>query len=395
VAARANVTYFSDGRAGRRPSPGSLQVVAYLGLAVLVTNLALPLAVSGGLNLYVAQPAIWLGLGALCVRLQGRAAPLPARGLLVLSVLAGLVEIGGSAAAGLVYGFGYSTYARGPLPIAENLFYLGSFLFGVESARAYLVGRWQGRGWPAFLGIAVLFAAVAVPLARWEMFAASADARFAVSGRYFLPAVADSFLATALAAAGGPWASIAYRGVVLAAEWLSPFLPQLTWTEAALVGVLGPGAALLGLRSALAGEPAETDRAEKRRVPAWLVTFSAIIVAAIWLNTGLLGVRPALVSGVSMEPNLVLGDIVVTRSVPVETLKAGDIVRYQSGAVPVLHRIIEVRRGPDGQRVFITQGDNNNFGDAPVPASAVSGKVILTIPKLGRIPIAVKSWLSR
>jgi signal peptidase I len=127
-------------------------------------------------------------------------------------------------------------------------------------------------------------------------------------------------------------------------------------------------------------------------VPSWLIAAGTAIVAVIWLNTGLLGVRPALVSGASMEPSLFLGDIVFTRSVAPASLRPGDVIRFRSGDVSVLHRVVSVEQTPAGL-VFKTQGDNNNFVDPPVAAADVEGRVVFRVPKLGLIPIALKTWL--
>ena len=116
------------------------------------------------------------------------------------------------------------------------------------------------------------------------------------------------------------------------------------------------------------------------------------MVGVIWLNTGLLGVRPALVSGVSMEPNLGLGDIVLTRPVDPASLRAGDVIRFRSADISIVHRIVAVKATPAGL-LFQTQGDNNNFADPPVPAADIEGKVMLRLPKLGLLPIALRTWL--
>ena len=119
------------------------------------------------------------------------------------------------------------------------------------------------------------------------------------------------------------------------------------------------------------------------------VLVGAMSVSLLWFNTGIFGVRPTLVSGVSMEPKLLAGDVVITREVLTESIEVGDVVRFKQGGVYILHRVIEVQES-EGELTFITQGDANNVVDAPVPASQIEGKVILTIPKIGWVSIAVR-----
>ena len=44
----------------------------YLGLTYLAVSLLLPLLLPGGMNLYIAQPLLWLTLGVLCRHLTTR-----------------------------------------------------------------------------------------------------------------------------------------------------------------------------------------------------------------------------------------------------------------------------------------------------------------------------------
>jgi signal peptidase len=195
-----------------------------------------------------------------------------------------------------------------------------------------------------------------------------------------------------LALLGGPWAAVVYRGVIEAAEWLSPALPALTWSQTALASAVAGAVVVSVLRPASTAN--ESEAVTTRGLPGWAIAGAFVIVGVIWLNSGLLGVRPAIVSGISMEPTLRQGDIVFTRSVALESLGPGDVIRFDEGGVPVLHRILEVRQTAAGLS-FITQGDNNPYPDAPVAAASVEGEVVLTIPKLGLAPIAIREWLGR
>ena len=400
------VTVAFAGSDGRRIERRAAPVLAYLALAYLAANFGLPRLLPSNLNVYVAQPAVWLGLGALCLNLrpdlwlrpptrvaQGAAGWVwRPRAMVLAGIAAGAFQVACFVLAGVIYGFGYSTYALGPIAVALNLAYLSCLIWGLEMARAFLLSESPERPGVAFVTVISLFAFVAVPSARWQIAGAGGSTAFEVAGQSILPAAGESFLATCLSLAGGPWAAIAYRATIAFSEWTAPVLPDLSPMLTALVGTLAPAGAFFALRSL--GDKTDEADAWSKPVPGWLLALGAAFVAVIWLNTGLLGVRPALISGVSMEPELVLGDIVVTRGVAPESLRAGDVIRYRSGDVPVLHRIIEIKRGPEGL-VFITQGDNNNVADAPVPTALVEGRVVLVIPKLGIIPIKLRSWLAR
>ena len=86
----------------------------------------------------------------------------------------------------------------------------------------------------------------------------------------------------------------------------------------------------------------------------------------------------------SMEPTLSVGDLLIVREE--SHYEVGDMVVYQNGRIPVVHRIVSA----DGES-FTTRGDANNTEDDPIPAAAVKGRVILTIPKVGSLLWFLKS----
>lgn len=86
----------------------------------------------------------------------------------------------------------------------------------------------------------------------------------------------------------------------------------------------------------------------------------------------------------SMEPTLSVGDLLIAREQ--DGYETGDIVVYQSGSMPVVHRIVEI----SGETVT-TRGDANNADDEDFPLAAVKGKVIAAIPLLGYVVWALKS----
>jgi signal peptidase len=248
----------------------------------------------------------------------------------------------------------------------------------------------------SFFAIALLFGLLNLSL---DQLLALSNGRggLMLGGERLLPSLATSLLATLLSVLGGPWAAIAYRGSLMAFEWLSPVLPAVPWLPASVAGTLAPGLAFTLVQSMTAPPPEAAPSAEARRKPGrptWLLPFALALSAAVWFNTGLFGVQPAVVSGISMEPNLSLGDIVVTRGVDPASVAAGDVIKFRSGAVSVLHRVQEVQQGSNG-RMFVTKGDNSNYLDPPVPEAALQGEVVLVIPKVGLLPVLVKNWLAR
>jgi len=118
---------------------------------------------------------------------------------------------------------------------------------------------------------------------------------------------------------------------------------------------------------------------------------SRYLDGVVWTALGalavvmVLGCRPAIVAGRSMEPALVPGDVCVAS--PWAEPRPGDVVLYSVRSKrPVLHRVVAV--GVRGE--LRTRGDANVSPDRDLVTSAdVRGRVVAVLP-LGR---ALRGWL--
>ena len=86
----------------------------------------------------------------------------------------------------------------------------------------------------------------------------------------------------------------------------------------------------------------------------------------------------------SMEPTLSVGDLLIVQAQ--ENYEVGDIVVYQSGKMPVVHRIMEL-----DEEMVTTRGDANNTNDEPFPVGAIKGEVIAVVPGVGQVLWTLKS----
>jgi len=318
---------------------------------------------------------------------------------MLTAILVGVFQIALFVLAGVLAGFGESPYAHRPHVIALNVLYVGTRLGGQEMARWYLVFSLGRRG--TFLGLTIAWAllwVVTVPLSQFGNLT-SLEAGFPTLGRTLLPSASEGMLATYLVLLGGPLASIAYRGTLAAFEWLSPILPNLRWTLYAFLGVLAPTLGLLIVRDLAKWRASDIEeRQGAREVPkrstgtAW-VLLATFAVSLFWFNTGLFGVRPDLITGVSMEPTMKAGDIAISRDVSPREVDVGDVVRFRQDEVYVLHRVVEVNR-ERGRYVFTTKGDNSTLDDA-VDESQLEGRVVACVPKVGWPMLFVKKLLFR
>ncbi len=93
----------------------------------------------------------------------------------------------------------------------------------------------------------------------------------------------------------------------------------------------------------------------------------------------------------SMYPDIDVYDVVVDKKVnSIDEIKVNDIITFiskspQSYNYVVTHRVIDISKNEDGT-ALLTKGDNNKIADASlVYEDQILGKLIFTIPKLGKI----------
>lgn len=103
-----------------------------------------------------------------------------------------------------------------------------------------------------------------------------------------------------------------------------------------------------------------------------------------------LGIKTYVIISGSMEPNINIGDIVITKDK--EDLQVGDIISYRKGHSVITHRISQVSYNENGEKIYKTKGDNNNTEDSEEISTAdIEGKVVKVIPKLGKISLVLQN----
>lgn len=86
----------------------------------------------------------------------------------------------------------------------------------------------------------------------------------------------------------------------------------------------------------------------------------------------------------SMEPSIMVGEIIITDNVPMTQVKVNDVISFKSlspdmyGAI-ITHRVVEIVDDENGEKCFLTRGDANLSVDGRyVVKSNFIGKVVWT-----------------
>lgn len=102
-------------------------------------------------------------------------------------------------------------------------------------------------------------------------------------------------------------------------------------------------------------------------------------------NTDIFGYKAYIIITNSMEPNIKIGDVVITKKVEQNELTKGDVITFKRGEEVITHRITKIDQKEEGNE-YTTRGDNNNIEDKEkVKYDMIEGKKIITIPYLGNI----------
>ena len=109
------------------------------------------------------------------------------------------------------------------------------------------------------------------------------------------------------------------------------------------------------------------DRRERRQTVVLTVVAGLIFsgLALGFVAMPFLGMKAYVITGASMSGAIERGALIFSKTVPVSSLKEGDIITFcpPGATAPVTHRIASVGYDPAGEPVIQTKGDANQVAD--------------------------------
>lgn len=378
------------------PPAAAICGLAGVGFAYWIANEVIPHHARSLWGPYFFGPAAWLCAAAVAVWATQRQPALPRdtamavsqRVATAIAALIGVFLVAIQLILGVLGEFGFSPYAHSPRWLLTNPFFAGSSLVAIEVGRGLFVrGSAQRSLTFALVGSTLIFALLQLPEGRYTHGSLHDNVEF--WGASFLPAAALGLIAGFFYVYGGLRATLLLTAPLVAFQYFSPVLPVAEWPIRALAGVAGPAIGLWIAEGLFAAEEQPMEGAS-RALPsiAWLLT-AVVALAIFWFSFGFFGYQPAFVPSHSMEPLINQGDLVLVGPVNADSVQVGDVVLYTlPNHQRVLHRVIEIHSGANGDREYIFKGDNNNTEDIlPVRSDQFVGKYMGRVPKLGWIPI--------
>jgi signal peptidase len=118
-----------------------------------------------------------------------------------------------------------------------------------------------------------------------------------------------------------------------------------------------------------------------------VVCVLALILLAVLAAGTFAGYRPLIDYSGSMRPVISAGDLLITHSVPADSIHVGEIVSFDDPGLQgklVTHRVVGIH--PSGARInFLTRGDANTTPESwSVTRHAPVGTLELRVPAIGR-----------
>ncbi len=116
-----------------------------------------------------------------------------------------------------------------------------------------------------------------------------------------------------------------------------------------------------------------------------IILFIINLILSFEEDTHVLGIYMFNIVSESMEPTFYKDDLAIVQKSKLDELKKGEIITFKQQERIISHRIYGIIK-ENGNVKFITKGDNNNVQDKDyVDFQDVYGKVLFTIPKLGKV----------
>lgn len=129
-------------------------------------------------------------------------------------------------------------------------------------------------------------------------------------------------------------------------------------------------------------------RTAGHRLADLLLTLAAVlglVILGITVTAHVTGLRPLVVKSGSMEPTIPTGGMVLVRTIPAAEIRVGDVVAVdRPDNTRVTHRVVEVeKRGVTASLTL--KGDANDDVDPLPVVVADAGRLVLSIPSIGRV----------
>jgi signal peptidase I len=320
--------------------------------------------------------------------------PVPKRGMsVVVAGLGVMLYFMVLLSVGVIYGFGRNVMISGFLSFAENLWIFATVVVMSEFIRCRFVKGISANQRPAAAVLTLVY--VFVQLGAWRNllnmpFLGQLD--FVITT--FFPILMLNAVLTFMAFESSLLALLILRSAFSLAPLLLPILPKCPepiWSAVTcavlFLFTIFYHIVMKDRNKQLVHSTKRYARHNKKiDISVVIPVLSLTLLVAFGLRV--LPYFPAVVITGSMTGAIDRGSVVFMKKLRTqdiyETVKEGDVIHFKNRDMEMIHRVIEFKHNPDGERFYVTQGDANPVPDTEwVSAEQITGISKAHLPYVG------------
>lgn len=287
---------------------------------------------------------------------------------------------------GYIKGFANNPYDSTLRGIITNLWTFLPMLIVREYVRYYMINNCDQKrilSWTLF--ISLMFVAVDLNIYKFDTYFETSLTTLEFIIETLLPGIVTNLYLTYICYFAGYKTSVLYALLPQLALYVLPILPDADWSVLSILNSAVPFFSYIYINYMINKMDKTLNHKEVKTVDlkGWL-SMIAIVILMICFGVGLFPIEPLVIASNSMAPKIYKGDIVIIQDKDVSEVKKGDIIRYKMDGYYVVHRVVMINEDEEGNRQFITKGDNNEDIDLyPVKEYQYAGTIKFDIPYLG------------
>lgn len=288
---------------------------------------------------------------------------------------------------GYFKGFAHNPYDSSFKGLITNLWTFIPMLIVREYVRYFMINNCNQKRilwWTLF--ISLMFVLVEVNIYKFDTYFETPLSTLEFIMETFVPSLITNLFLTYICYFAGYQTSMVYALLPQLALYALPILPDVDWATLAILNSGVPFFTYIYLNYMINKIDKTLNRKKEVKtidVKGWLCMI-AIVILMVCFGIGVFPYQPLVIASNSMAPEIYKGDIVIIKDTDVKKVKKGETIRYKMEGYYVIHRVVMINEDEEGNRTFITKGDNNDDIDLyPVEEYQFDGTVKFKIPYLG------------
>lgn len=287
---------------------------------------------------------------------------------------------------GYINGFAHNPYDTSLKGIVTNLWSFVPMLLIREYVRYYMINNCDQKRilwWALF--IALMFSLTEINMYKIDSYFTDSLSITAFFIETLVPSVIVNLYLTYISYFAGWKTTTIYALLPQLCMFVFPILPNVTWATLSILNSAIPFFSYLYCNYRINQMDKTVNRKDYKTVglKGWFAMV-AIVGLMICFGLGMFPIEPIVIASDSMAPKIRKGDVVIVFDKDVRNVQVGEVIKYKMDGYYVIHRVKEIQEGVNGEKIFITKGDNNNDIDLfPVEEKQFDGVIRMKIPFVG------------